>query len=194
MRQNGVRSLEIDYARQPSFSLPIRRRESAPVERASGGRILSHYVDLNPTEAQKAAGNYRKAHLTLHGLGIAIENPKGSERSGADKDGKPWSVKLPAHYGYIKGFIGRDKDHVDVYVGPHTKSERTWVIDQHDADTGKMDEHKVFLGFSSEAHVRRTYEAAFSDGRAKDRLGSIKEMSIDELKNWLHGLRYEKVA
>lgn len=168
--------------------------ERAPEGHFTGGRVLGHYVDLNPTEAQKAAGNYRKAHITIHGLGIAIENPKGSERSGTGKDGKVWSVRAPAHYGYVKGFIGRDKDNVDVYVGPNTKSKRAWVIDQHDEKTGNFDEHKVFLGFAGEGHVRSTYDAAFSDGKAKDRLGRIREMSVDDLKKWLHTLRYERAA
>lgn len=166
----------------------------APEGRASGGRVLGHYVDLNPTEAQKAAGNYRKAHITMHGLGIAIENPKGSQRHGVGHDGEAWSTDMPAHYGYIKGFIGRDKDHIDVYVGPYTKSKRAWVVEQHDEKTGRFDEHKVFLGFGSEAHVRRTYAAGFSDGKAKDRLGRIREMSVDDLKKWLHTLRYERAA
>ena len=33
-----------------------------------------------PTEPQKEAGNYKKGHLSLHGLDISIENPRGSER------------------------------------------------------------------------------------------------------------------
>ena len=48
-----------------------------------------------PTEPQKEAGNYRKGHLSLHGLDISIENPKGSERSGVSPEGKKWKNPLP---------------------------------------------------------------------------------------------------
>jgi hypothetical protein len=155
------------------------------VQRAGGGRVVSHYIDRNPSEAQKSAGNYRKAHINVHGLDIAIENAKGHERAGVGKDGKPWSVTMPAHYGYIKRTEGADGDHVDCYVGPHIKSRKVFVIDQHDADTKSFDEHKCMLGFASEKQARDTYHRGFSDGRGKERLGHLTEMSIDRFKHWL---------
>ena len=66
-----------------------------------GGRI-------EPTEAQKEAGNYKKDHLSFQGLPITIENPNGSMRTGIDKGGKKWSVKMPYDYGYIKRTKGAD--------------------------------------------------------------------------------------
>ncbi len=152
---------------------------------AHGGRVDANNIDHAPTEAQKEAGNYAKDHVRIHGLDITIENAKGATRSGVDRGGKPWSVKMPAHYGYIKGTVGKDKDHVDVYVGPHLKSPRVFVVDQNDAHTGKFDEHKAFVGFASAMQVEKTYAAAFSDGRAKDRLGHVAEMSVDGFKHWL---------
>lgn len=139
-----------------------------------------------PTEAQKEAGNYRKFHTRMHGLDIAIENLKGSERNGKGEDGKKWSVTMPAHYGYIKRTEGADGDHVDAYIGPHSDSKKAYVVNQVDHKTGKFDEHKVMLGFKSEADARRTYEDGFSDGRGKERLGSIHHMPIEEFKEWLN--------
>lgn len=173
---------------------PLLSAGGAVAYRRSGGRVLSHYVDTNPSEAQKKAGNYRKAHISVHGLPIAIENPKGSSRYGVGKDGKPWHVTMPSHYGYIKGTVGHDKDHVDVYVGPYTKSGKAWVVDQHDDRTGKFDEHKVFVGFGSEEHVRRIYDAAFSDGRGKDRRRRIQETDIAGLKHWLSTMKPRAAA
>ena len=60
-------------------------------------------VDTAPTDAQKDSGNYRKGHLTLQGLQITIENPKGSYRSGTSKSGKKWRTLMNASYGYIRG-------------------------------------------------------------------------------------------
>lgn len=153
---------------------------------------LRSYIDANaamahhkPTDAQKSAGNYSKGHVRLHGLNIAIENARGSSRHGVDTDGKKWSCKLPCQYGYIKGTEGADGDHVDVFLGPHVKSPRVFVIDQNDADTGEFDEHKAFIGFGSKAQVINTYRKAFSDGRADDRMGNIHEMPVPEFKEWL---------
>jgi hypothetical protein len=155
------------------------------VYRASGGRVNPANIDHSPTEAQKEAGNYAKDHVSIHGLDIAIENAKGKKREGVGRDGRKWSVTMPAHYGYIKRTTGRDGDHVDVYLGPHIKSTRVYVVDQHDADSRKFDEHKAFIGFGSAAQVRHTYRKAFSDGRGNERLRHLTEMSVDGFKRWL---------
>jgi hypothetical protein len=146
-------------------------------QRAAGGRV--------PTDAQKKAGNYKKDHVRVHGMDISIENKKGSTRSGKDKNGKPWSVQMPAHYGYIRGTEGADGDHLDVYLGPHLGSDKVFLVNQNDADSKKFDEHKIFIGFGSEAQVRAHYLKGFSDGRGKDRLGHITPMSVALFKEWL---------
>lgn len=159
--------------------------QGGPVNRQHGGRVNPANIHPSPTEAQKQAGNYAKDHVRIHGLDIAIENAKGAERKGVDRDGKPWSVKMPAHYGYIKGTVGKDKDHVDVYLGPHKLAPKVFVVDQIDADSRLFDEHKAFIGFASKMQAINTYHKAFSDGRAGERFGHITEMTVDEFKRWL---------
>lgn len=155
---------------------------------ANGGRVDPDNIHSSPSEGQKEAGNYAKDHVRIHGMDIAIENAKGSKRSGVDRGGKKWSVTMPAHYGYLKGTLGKDKDHVDVYLGPHTKAPKVYVVDQRDPDTKKFDEHKCFIGFASAAQARKCYISAFSDGRGLDRMGAIYETSVDGFKHWLaHG-------
>ena len=164
------------------------------IQRASGGRVDAQNIDANPTEAQKQAGNYKKDHVNFQGLDLTIENARGAFRSGVDKGGKPWRVKMPAHYGYIKGTVGKDKDHVDIYLGPHRTSPRVYVIDQMNAETKAFDEHKAFLGFASPQQVKATYHKAFSDGKAGERLGNIVEMSIEHFKYWLENGDTKKPA
>lgn len=147
-------------------------------------RKAAGYTDTSPSDGQKAAGNYAKGKLRLHGLEIAIENPKGSERSGVDDNGKRWAVRMPAHYGYVLGTEGKDGDHLDVYIGPDTNSRRVFVVDQVDAGTGRFDEHKAMLCYPSKMAALADYERAFSDGKAKDRIGSVTEMSFDEFTAW----------
>ena len=142
-------------------------------------------LKVEPSEAQKRAGNYAKLHVTLHGLPITIENRKGEERSGVGRDGKTWRVKMPAHYGYFKRSEGADGDHVDCYIGPHPKSRYVMVIDQRDADTKRFDEHKCMLGFANKAQALAFYKRGFSDGKGDARVGSYAEMDIDRFKDWL---------
>jgi Inorganic Pyrophosphatase len=136
-----------------------------------------------PTPAQKEAGNYKKTHLSVDGLDIAIENVKGSTRKGVGPDGKPWEVVMPDHYGYIKRTEGADGDHVDItYNG---KGEHVFVIDQIDPNTGKFDEHKVMYGYKDGPAAMEAYEKSFSDGRGFERIGNIVSMSKDKFKEWL---------
>lgn len=142
-------------------------------------------ADTAPTPAAIEANNYRKGHVWIQGMHISIENAKGSTRSGTDPDGNDWEVTMPAHYGYIKRTLGSDGDHVDVYVGSYPKSDRVFVVDQLDANTGKFDEHKIMLGFRDAAAAKATYLKGFSDGKGKDRLGKMTEVAMPVFKAWV---------
>ena len=139
----------------------------------------------SPTEAQKHAGNYRKEHLSFHGLPVSIETPKGAAREGKSANGKTWRCTMPADYGYIKRTEGADGDHLDVFVGPDRGSRMAFLINQNDHRTSKFDEHKAILGTTSERQAVALYCAAFSDGCGAKRIGSIEPMSLDAFKHWL---------
>lgn len=140
---------------------------------------------VQPTEAQKAAGNYQKHHVSFQGLPISIETVKGQHRSGTDDHGNKWSVKLPYDYGYIKRTEGADGDHVDVCIGPDHQSDHVFIIDQHDHRTGQFDEHKVMLGYRTREEATKAYHAGFSDGKGPDRQKAVVRMSMKEFKQWL---------
>ncbi|WP_081099454.1 LPD38 domain-containing protein [Aeromonas salmonicida] len=156
----------------PAATEPVRQIEAARAE-----------VAPEPTEAQKEAGNYKKGHLTLQGLDIALENPKGSTRSGTDQDGKAWQSTMAHDYGYIKRTLGADGDHVDVFIGDRPNSETVYVVDQVDPKTGKFDEHKVMMGFASEPAARDGYLANYEKGWKG--LSAIKAMPVEEFKRWV---------
>jgi Inorganic Pyrophosphatase len=139
-----------------------------------------------PTEAQKKAGNYPKGHVLLGGLDLSIENPAGSQRSGKDRNGKAWRNTLRHHYGYIKGTVGNDKDHVDLFVKPDTPlnySGPVFVVDQVHPDTGKFDEAKVMLGFTSEQEARDAYLSNYA--RSWKGFGAITTLPMDAFKTWV---------
>ena len=142
-------------------------------------------VRPNPTDAQKAAGNYKKHHISFQGLPITLESIKGQVRSGTDPNGHKWSVKLPYDYGYIKRTEGADGDHVDVCIGPDHQSDHVFIVDQHDLRDGKFDEHKVMLGYRTKDDAVRAYQNGFSDGKGGERMRAVVRMSVPEFKRWL---------
>lgn len=139
----------------------------------------------DPTPAQAEAGNYPKRHLKWNGLDIAIETEAGRERTGIGADGVPWSTTLQHPYGYIKRTVGKDGDHLDVYLGPDPQSPEVYVVDQIDPDTLKFDEHKLIIGARDDAEALAIYSSGFSDGSARRRWGGATVMSPAELKTWL---------
>jgi hypothetical protein len=141
-------------------------------------------VNTSPSESMKEAGNYKKAHVAVDGLDISIENPVGSVRSGKDKNGREWSQEIKADYGYIKGTVGHDKDHVDIFVKPGYQggAKTVHVVNQVDPETGKFDEHKVVLGAGSAGEAMETYLANYEPGWAGGK--NVVEMSTDQFKEW----------
>ena len=150
----------------------------ASVEAAAREAATSQANDLpEPTDAQKEEGNYKKGHVRLNGLDISIENPAGSRR-------RPEWPPLKNHYGYFKGSVGADKDHVDVFMTDRANDPDlpVFVVDQVNRD-GSFDEHKVVLGAADEADARATYLGNYEKGWTG--LGAITQMSQDEFKAWV---------
>lgn len=141
--------------------------------------LVCRAVNTEPTEAQKAEGNYAKGHWAHRGLNFSIENPKDSIRKGKDRDGNAWAVTMGAHYGYLKGSVGADGDHLDVFLGPKLSSDKVFVIDQ--LKDGKFDEHKCVLFTGSEAEAKELYLACYSKGW---KCGPITAMTWEEFKTW----------
>ena len=162
-------------------------RDSSDLDAAAHAAATSPTNDLpEPTQPQKEAGNYKHGHIRIAGLDISIENPQGSKRSGVDRGGKPWESEMQHHYGYIRGTVGKDKDHIDVFVKPGTPEDYdgpVFVVDQKDPSSGAFDEHKIMVGFSSLAEAKKAYHSNYS----KDWRGmqSISTLPLAEFKAWL---------
>ncbi|MGZ8220079.1 MAG: defense against restriction DarA-related protein [Methylobacter sp.] len=134
-----------------------------------------------PTEAQCAAGNYKVGRGVIYGLPVAIEQPRHSYRTGIGADGKRWTNRMAAHYGYFSGTKGADGDPVDCFIGYYPQSEYAWIINQN--INGKFDEHKVMLAMPDEETARKSYTESYDKGW--NGLHSIVKASIDQLKWWL---------
>jgi hypothetical protein len=137
-------------------------------------------TNTSPTKAQQDAGNYAKGRVKLHGMLIALENPKGSTRSGVSDSGKAWSTKMKADYGYFVGTEAVDGDAVDVFIGPNLDSEFVVAIDQQKGDS--FDETKFVIGCTNREQAQDLYLAHYDKGW---KLGPVSTASVAQLKRWL---------
>lgn len=144
-------------------------------------------VETSPTEAQKKAGNYKMGHVKVGAFDVTIENPKGSERSGTDANGKKWSVKMNNTYGYIRGTEGVDGDHIDVFLAEDMDKwdgKYVFVVDQYNPD-GTFDEHKVMLGFNSTEEARSAYLSNYEKGWENGRRIVVAKIKTDGFQKWV---------
>lgn len=141
-------------------------------------------AEVPATPAQQEAGNHKMGHVDVHGMDVTIEVPKGGMRKGTTKAGVPWERAASDHYGYIKRTEAADGEQVDVYLGPHAEDPdaKVFVIDQVKPGTKQYDESKAMIGFKTGQDARKSYAANFPKGMKV--FGGIKQMSIDEFKEW----------
>ena len=144
-------------------------------------------VNTEPTEAQKEAGNYKKGHVKVGTFDITIEQPHGSVRKGTDADGKQWESKMNNTYGYIRGAVGVDGDHIDVFLSNDIdgwNGRKVFVVDQYNPD-GSFDEHKVMLGFNNADEAKSDYLANYENGWENGRRIDVTAVNLEDFEKWI---------
>lgn len=144
-------------------------------------------VDVNPTDKQKEAGNYKKGHVQVGVFDITIEQPKGSVRSGVDANGNKWETTMQNTYGYIRGTEGVDGDHIDVFLSNDIdgwNGRRVFVVDQYNED-GSFDEHKVMLGFNETDDAEAAYFANYDNDWAKKHKTVVTGVNLEDFEKWI---------
>lgn len=171
LQENGEKSFENEG------EAPL----SAQIEAASAE------VNTDPTEAQKEAGNYKKGHVQVGTFDITIEQPQGSVRKGTDADGKQWESKMNNTYGYIRGAVGVDGDHIDVFLSNDIdgwNGRKVFVVDQYNPD-GSFDEHKVMLGFNDADEAKSDYLANYENGWEDGRRIDVTAVNLEDFEKWI---------
>ena len=144
-------------------------------------------VNTEPTEAQKEAGNYKKGHVQVGTFDITIEQPQGSVRKGTDADGKQWESKMNNTYGYIRGAVGVDGDHIDVFLSNDIdgwNGRKVFVVDQYNPE-GSFDEHKVMLGFNDADEAKSDYLANYENGWENGRRIDVTAVNLEDFEKWI---------
>lgn len=143
-------------------------------------------TNRKPTENEIKAGNYKKGHVSFGGYTYVIENPKGSVRSGVDKNGNRWSIKMNNTYGYFLGTLGKDKDHIDVFINDEADLDnfkgKIYVVDQINSD-GTFDEHKIMYGFKNKVEAKKAYLSNYSKGWRG--CGNVTGVPKDLFDKWI---------
>lgn len=178
--------------KRPTHVIPVEFAKSPFANHV--GTVLAPDSKFRTAEHMKIAEEKKfklQGHLEHQGLGIAVENRKGSVRKGVDKDGKPWRTEMKMPYGYIKGTKGADGEEVDAYVGPKKDATHAFVVHQR-KDNGKgYDEDKVMLGQPSLAAAKKAYLAHYNDPKF---LGPVSTVPMEHLKELLRARHGEKLT
>ena len=147
-------------------------------------------INTSPTQAQKDASNYKMAHISIKGMQISIENPKGSKRYYVEDGVEKFNV-INNHYGYFTKSLGKDGDAVDVFLGPNIENfERVYCIDQNKKGSNEFDETKVMLGFNSKEEAKEAYLSNYSPGWKGFR--KITSVPLNVFKKWLYRGRKQR--
>lgn len=159
----------------------IKLAEGGTVDEHAHDAAHSPYNELpEPTEKQRAVGNYKKGKTSVSGLQISIENPAGSKR-------RPEWPELKSHYGYATGGTpSSDGDHVDVFVKPGTPLDHNGpvhVIDQLHPN-GTFDEIKAMVGWPDKESALAGYNENHTEGWKG--AGAVTAMPHEKFKDWVH--------
>ena len=179
-----------------------RAKREKPSENKGGALLYeqiataSAEVNSEPTEAQKEAGNYKKGHVQVGTFDITIEQPQGSVRRGTDADGKQWENKMNNTYGYIRGTVGVDGDHIDVFLSNDIDGwdgRKVFVVDQYNPD-GSFDEHKVMLGFNDADEAMGDYLANYEQGWENGRRIDVSAVNLEDFEKWIESSKRKTKA
>ena len=177
-KETATRVQIIEYSTTGEEIQRVYMDREPPTNNLSDAEVTAAAQEVDPptSEAQAEAGTYKKGHIRIQGLDVAIETPRGQVRFGHD-------IPLPAHYGYFKRTTGKDGDQVDLFIGPNPESKRIFIVDQTKEDGTTFDEHKALLGFDSQGEAVNAYLDSYTPGW---KLGPVTEMSIDQFMDWLN--------
>jgi predicted ABC-type ATPase len=134
-----------------------------------------------PDKTKRTGGRQLHDKIKFRGLNISIENRAGSLREWYDPDQKEHgSTLMSVPYGYVRGSIGQDGDHVDVFVGPNELAANVYIVNQMKRpEFIEFDEQKCMLGFDEPGEAKAAYMTHFDDARF---FGTMQTMPFEEFK------------
>ena len=138
--------------------------------------VKQHPLFLLRKSARTLQGN-----IDFNGLQISIETGRSRTRNWYNpQDGSSGMSLMRLPYGYIKGTLGVDGDHVDCFVGANREAKEVYVVHTIKApDFTEYDEDKCFIGLDSAEDAKREFHHAYNDPRF---FGSMSVWPFEEFK------------
>lgn len=172
-----------------------------PAQTDDGSAPTSHVADtvgpqgrakmsLTPSQdeiVKSVVDTLAKAQRLLHGkmqavgMDVSVENRRGSIREWINKDtGESGATRMEHPYGYFKGTLGVDGDHLDCFVGPWLEAPDVHVITtMKGPDFVDVDEQKCMVGFPDARTAKRVLIKHYDDPRY---FGSMESWPVEEFK------------
>lgn len=135
-----------------------------------------------PRRVNHVGGRKLQDRIEWGGLSISVEHQPGSLRRWGP--GPDDVVRMKHAYGYIRGSVGADGEHHDVFVGTGEPSDcpTVYIFDTFKSPSYEtFDEQKTMLGFASSKAARRALEAHYSD--ADKRIGQCRSMPLSVFRH-----------
>ncbi len=182
--RDGAGRIDIEAARRSAMLLPTAP-ELSPDQRVRLGRVLDR--------VEKAVLNFSElAEQGLlderFGFPIFVEVPEGSVRRGVAPDGTPWEqVFTGGCYGFLPDTVARDAEELDVIGGPDVSAPSVYIVHfvepgpTVDEPGGKLDEFKLFVGFSGPEAAQACALANWP----RERIGQMDAMPLEVLRGLL---------
>ena len=101
---------------------------------------------------------------------------------------------MKCDYGYVRGTVGLDGDHCDVYLGGDPEAIQVFAIDQMKMPECKeLDEQKFMMGFRSKEDAVKTYLSHYP---TKKILGKVKAIDLEDFIEQMNDktLKGKKIA
>ena len=168
-------------------------KEKAQAASKDAGKVVRSEelakVDPDPSDAQIAADNASKGHLSLEGMQVSVSTAAKTERHGISPTGSRWSYLYNFSYGHILGTKAPDGKPIDIFLGPQAYPKNpkleglpVIIIEQVDPDTKVPDEPKVMYGFDTPTDAVEAYEESYP--RGPERRGDVVVMTPREFAQW----------
>ena len=192
-QKDKLYSVELILKKYPSSMNDNGVHQGITKSNASNNYIIQDdtYLSIKPLKKSLTySGHKLQGRTKLYGMDISIENKKGSYRSGVDGDGHKWKCLMHYDYGYIRGTVGTDGDHVDCYIGPAKDSNKVYVIHQNSPITHKYDEDKCMLCFESADAAKKGYMKQY------DRpgfFGSMDILTVEQFKSYVFSKQGKRI-
>lgn len=138
-------------------------------------------MQIHPLFLLRKAARPLQGSIDFNGLQVSIETGRSRARAWYNpQDGSNGMSLMRLPYGYIKGTLGVDGDHVDCFVGPDREAKEVYVVHTTKApDFKEYDEDKCFLGLNSAEDAKREFFHAYNDPRF---FGSMSVWPFEEFK------------